>query len=522
MKYRHFALALLVAAGSAAVWVAASGKGTAQTVAGQQCSGSIGVTQPFNGSTVSGIIMLEATVPATQPVTDVSFIVNSTHSYSGQRSDPYWRAPLDTRSGNLGGNGTYTVRAKLIMPSSTTGTSYECFTAPINFIVQNINAPQSPAPVASVLEVVPSIQSWSGPTNVPFEVVLKTTLISGTVRSDVSPKAVYDWSVTKGVLTPQGNRAAINSGPNSGEGAIRVRVSYSGLQKEVVIPMQIRTSAKSSTYPTSNTAGGVTAQSTPATKPATVDEAEKTGLFETAVSRNGQGDAELERCLMHGLGKTEYQTRIQQQPRLNFRELAKSEQCFVRRNSVIPANLAPIAPDKVRGLPVSDTIRLDKLTTITKNGKDALQISGIAAPGKLVVIYIFSEPLVLVAKADAEGKWAYVLEDPMEPGKHEAFVAVEGDDVQSVARSSGFAFAIAAAPKTKLNPTGLSFVVQNTDTPKLYYGLFAGAVGLVTAAAIVSMLWFVRRRKLAAVVAPDTAAQPSTDTRPTDPQDSQQ
>lgn len=514
MKFRPITLSLLVLASVAGSWLAAgSGSGNAQatTNGSSSCPSGVGVTKPFGGETVSGIVTLEATVPSSYNAQGVKFIVKDQFYYGGVKTDPYWRASFDSRNADLGGNGSYTVRAKIALNpstgsgSNTSGSSYVCETPPLSFNVNNPPATVSTAPKS--LEVFSSLSSWTGPTNVLFDVVLQAVLVSGGNRSDVSQQAAYDWSVSRGVLTPKGNRATINSGPSAGEGAVKVRVRYGEQEKELVIPMKVQSASQPTTYPVvaadESEPNKPESAPAPAERPATIEEAQEEGLFQTALSRKGQGDAELDRCLSHALGEAVYHSRLKQQPRLGFNELEKSEQCFIRRSSVVPANLAPVEPSKVRSLPVKKEVKLEKFQKISKNGKDAIEISGRAKPNQTVLVYVFSEPLVLVAKADNEGRWTYVLEDPMEPGDHESFVTVEGDGAdQPIVRSAGFGFAIAAAPKTKLNPLGLGFSVETNDKSKLFYSAYVAAAVAVVAVALFLTLWYVRHRH------PDTKTVP--------------
>lgn len=506
MKTRHIIAGSLVLLALLTGVITTVHPGSAETttnvIDAGACPSQMAVTKPFNGETVSGIVTFEATAPQIFNVKDVNFRIKDEHVFGAQKyTDPYWRASLDSRISELDGDREYQAFA-VVFYSGATSYTYKCRTPEITINVRN-NSTVSASPAKS-LEVAASLQQWTGPTNVPFEVVMKTTLVSGTSRSDVTGQSSYEWSVTRGVLTPQGYRASVNSGPSSGDGTIRVKVSYSGMTKEVNIPMKVQSSTESSTYPTATTSGQTTTTTTTkpvaaADQPATVDEAEETGLFQTALSKNGQGDAELERCLSHTLGEKEYQERIKKQPRLGFREIARTEQCFARRKLVVPVNLAPIEPTKVKELPESDDVELKDFQTVTRNGKQALEITGTAKPNQMVIIYIFSEPLVLVTKADDDGKWTYILEDPMEPGEHEAYVTVEGETEDSAVRSGGFGFAIAAAPKSNLNPLGLSFAVQESDRPKLFYGVYIGGALLVVGTAIGWVVWRMRHHSKLAV-----------------------
>ena len=57
-------------------------------------------------------------------------------------------------------------------------------------------------------------------------------------------------------------------------------------------------------------------------------------------------------------------------------------------------------------------------------------VTGKAKPFQTVLVYIFSEPLVMTTTADADGNWSYELENPLEPGQHEVYAVVDEGDGQ--------------------------------------------------------------------------------------------
>jgi hypothetical protein len=78
-------------------------------------------------------------------------------------------------------------------------------------------------------------------------------------------------------------------------------------------------------------------------------------------------------------------------------------------------------------------------------------------------------------------------------------------------RSNGFGFAIAVAPKTDLNPLGLSFAVMSEDKPRLYLWAYGVAAVAVMAAAVgVSILMLRRRAKKKAASQSVSVTEPSS------------
>ncbi|GAG77062.1 unnamed protein product, partial [marine sediment metagenome] len=98
-------------------------------------------------------------------------------------------------------------------------------------------------------------------------------------------------------------------------------------------------------------------------------------------------------------------------------------------------------------------------------------------------------PLVLTTTSDGNGNWSYTIEDPLEPGSHEAYVAVESDNGEFV-RSQSFAFTINQAASTEDNPSGLSLALgsSSNDAVSSYLGFIVLAIGLIVAAFVTFIL----------------------------------
>jgi hypothetical protein len=115
----------------------------------------------------------------------------------------------------------------------------------------------------------------------------------------------------------------------------------------------------------------------------------------------------------------------------------------------------------------------------------------------LVTLTIDSQPLVLSAKADDSGNWTYTLEQPLEPGKHEAYVEVNVTD--KVEKSGPYPFSIARAQASADNPLGSSFnlIDPRAQEIKNYLYLAGLLVGLGLLALLIT-LYIKRTKKLAA------------------------
>lgn len=80
-----------------------------------------------------------------------------------------------------------------------------------------------------------------------------------------------------------------------------------------------------------------------------------------------------------------------------------------------------------------------------KGGSTILKISGKALPNIYVTVYIYSNPIVLTVKTDSDGNWSYILDKPLEDGKHEIYVAVTDNTGKISAKSEPVEFVQSAA-----------------------------------------------------------------------------
>src|SRR3990167_2188454 len=68
-------------------------------------------------------------------------------------------------------------------------------------------------------------------------------------------------------------------------------------------------------------------------------------------------------------------------------------------------------------------------------GKKATRFSGKALPNMFITLYIYSDPIIVTVKTDAEGNWTYDLDKELPDGDHEIFVAVT-DNVGKISAQS--------------------------------------------------------------------------------------
>jgi len=88
-------------------------------------------------------------------------------------------------------------------------------------------------------------------------------------------------------------------------------------------------------------------------------------------------------------------------------------------------------------------VKLEK-KIIEKQGKKVeekvIKLSGKALPNSFVVLYIYSNPVVITVKADAEGNWSYTLDKDIPNGEHTVYVAVTDNTGKIIEKSLPFVF----------------------------------------------------------------------------------
>lgn len=134
------------------------------------------------------------------------------------------------------------------------------------------------------------------------------------------------------------------------------------------------------------------------------------------------------------------------------------------------------------------TLHLEKIECrINNQNQRFLVFSGHSYPLAKTTITINSQPLVLSAEADNTGNWTYILENPLEPDKHETFVEVNINE--KIEKSGPYPFTIAKAQATADNPTGASLELVNPQKQALEIYLLA-AGGLVGVAILILAIYF--------------------------------
>ena len=86
----------------------------------------------------------------------------------------------------------------------------------------------------------------------------------------------------------------------------------------------------------------------------------------------------------------------------------------------------------------SETDENDSVDTSVKPAKAI--ISGKGLPNSFVTIYVYSTPVVVTVRTDAEGNWSYIFDKELEEGSHEVYVGLTDNQGRIVAKSKPLSF----------------------------------------------------------------------------------
>ena len=430
------------------------------------CSPSYVISSSNNTYSLTGNVSLVLTTTTTPAVPVQSVVFSSTTSGVDKvlgralQSGPstyYWTMPWVTA---VSPNGPHFITATVLDANNNACT----VTNPTAFAVSN----PTPAQM-NVLGITPT--SVVVPTNNNIDFTVQMPIIAAGV--DISQYVVYEWQTTIGTVIPQtvNNVGRFSSGPASGSGLVSVLVKYGAQIISKTVPVQVvspNTTPSSTTPPTTST----TTQSTP-----TAPTSGSTTHTSTTTAASGatlttqllKTDSLVGQCLLTSIGEARLKVLEAEQTRPNAEEFEKYRNCFAKSSFVVASSLAPVAPAEVKKLNTSGEITIAKAeTTLAKsNGNEVkkLVFKGKGKPNTTVLIYVFSEPLVLATTTDSDGSWSYTLEDPLEPGSHEAYAIVSGGN-GTYERSSSFGFLINKASASAANPKGYSLELGVAPTAK--------------------------------------------------------
>ena len=95
----------------------------------------------------------------------------------------------------------------------------------------------------------------------------------------------------------------------------------------------------------------------------------------------------------------------------------------------VPRHLLVLPSDfKPERAIVNNVLSIEEVQTTPADAVQAVTFQGKAEPDSVISILIYSNPIVVTVRTDANGVWTYTLEEPLEPGNHTAYVVVPKED----------------------------------------------------------------------------------------------
>ncbi|HEX3082623.1 MAG TPA: hypothetical protein VHQ86_05260 [Candidatus Saccharimonadia bacterium] len=467
----------------------------------------VAVTYPTTTATgpLSGVVTLKAESTPTTATGLTFMLLSSTQQAIGEatQSGSSWNLSWDTRNQP---NGGYSLMAIAHFSNAST---LDCASAAVPFAINN-TATQAPK-----LTVTVNPNTWQGIPGATAAFNLDAQYTDQYGRTSHVSAQPINWFVTPpslGTVAPNGGPSTLfTAGTALGTGGVGVSASYAGLNATggAQIKVVAATSGGSGTTnpsptptppptPSSTPPPGTTSP-TPSPSPVSAADAARLSsmptIFRPADPTNSDPVVAIPTlsCMEKAVGAVRFAeiSGGKSQPTAVERKLAAA--CFSGPEQ-IPAVLAPVAPSTITDVPKTtggdvSVGSIKNQTTTSADGKKitGLLITGTGAPNSDIYIYVFSDPLVLRAQTDSQGKWSYVLENPLKSGHHEVYAVAEKDSGNFV-RTSAVPIQVAAAAPGSQDGT---LVVEGAwSTAQIG---FAGGAGLLVVAALFVLFRVMRR-----------------------------
>ena len=132
----------------------------------------------------------------------------------------------------------------------------------------------------------------------------------------------------------------------------------------------------------------------------------------------------------------------------------------------VQESLVAYESPKDTGVVRADVLTVHTVATIDESDGDLdvvqkpkALISGRGLPNSFVTLYIFSTPVIVTVKTDADGSWSYIFDKELEDGAHEVYVGMTDNAGRVVAKSEAFSFVKTAEAFSPVS-TGTESIVE--------------------------------------------------------------
>lgn len=168
-------------------------------------------------------------------------------------------------------------------------------------------------------------------------------------------------------------------------------------------------------------------------------------------------------------------------------------------NPLVPDKFSRIEYGDPRAIPPrqADIYKVEKISAIPSSGNGiGIRLEGRGLPNSYVTLFIYSVPVIGIAKTDASGAWSYELDRVLSSGEHMAYATLVGADGTIVARSEQFVFiatGVAVVQKISNPQAEVSTTVDELQKKFIVYLPFI--IFLAVAAALLMIGIAARSRK---------------------------
>jgi hypothetical protein len=126
----------------------------------------------------------------------------------------------------------------------------------------------------------------------------------------------------------------------------------------------------------------------------------------------------------------------------------------------------------------------DPVTGIQK--ATSLVLRGKAEPNTVIVLYIYSTPIIVMVTTDNEGNWSYNLDQELEDGEHKVYVAKVDNSGSILARSEPIFFRKAEARVTFETSDSVPINSQSQSFFQKYFLIIS--ISIVAAAILIALM----------------------------------
>ncbi len=142
---------------------------------------------------------------------------------------------------------------------------------------------------------------------------------------------------------------------------------------------------------------------------------------------------------------------------------------------------------------VNNVLSIEEVKTTPTDAVHAVTLQGKAEPNTVISVLIYSNPIVVTVRTDANGVWTYTLEEPLEPGNHTAYVVVPKADGSQI-RSEINTFFVPPVYASSVDNQNLRSV-EESETPLIRNFIILAVILVLDAVMILLLVYHFKSKK---------------------------